>query len=296
MSIVAKKRRTWKRAPVKKVTNLIKENNKQRIEKVVVEGKSALMITYKNEMTLKNLTYLKKITEFLSSKALPFSKLISFDRSTHGYRGIWSYCEGKHKAVWSHNEYAAFGEFLGKMHLVTKNYKENSVYRLPLILRLREKYEELKSFIPSSFDNFPHLLEIVEKKWPLFLSTGLVHTDLFTNNVLFKHNEVSGILQNHNFQTDVLLYDLTPVAKSLYFSPCTDIKEKECAFFTAYNLYSPLAKEEILALPVLTSAKLLSTSLNMIENHLKEKSYNESQLNAAAISLIHAEKALLLNQ
>ena len=296
MSTILKIRRTWKRAPVKYLPSLLKENIDQKIEKTIHNGKSALSITYKKNITLKHLTFLKRSIHFLCDAGLPFSNLYSFDHTKEGYKGIWSFCEGKIKTDWSVIEFEAFGDFLGKMHTISRLYKESDLGKTPLILSLREKYEELKEFIPASFDMIPKVLEQIEDTWPIFLTTGLVHTDLFPSNILFKQNAISGILQNHNLQIDVLLYDLTNVIKLLYFTPCSDKDVKERAFIKAYTALTPLTTEEMHTLPVLTAAKFLHTALSLIEKHLCDSTYSEIHLNGAAISLIHAEKALLLFQ
>lgn len=134
METTFKKRRTWKRAPVKKPYNLIKENADQKIEKTIHDGKSALSITYKTSITLKNLTYIKSATHFLCQKTLPFSSLISFQHTKRGYKGIWTFKEGKIKPSWSVEEYRALGTFLGRMHLVARGYKESILYKSPIIL------------------------------------------------------------------------------------------------------------------------------------------------------------------
>ncbi|MCH9617402.1 MAG: Homoserine kinase [Chlamydiia bacterium] len=294
MNTISKKRRTWKRAPVKRIQTLVKENADQKIERVIHEEKTALLITYKKGISLKDLSFLKKATSFLTEKNLPFSSLLSFDHTKDGYRGTWSLCPGKVSSCWNTLQYKGLGEFLGKMHSITKHHTDNSLQKLPIILSLKDQYTFLKDSLGQSFESIPTLLEKIEKKWPLFLPTGLVHTDLFPNNILFKQNTVSGILQNHNLQMDILLYDLAAVIKTLYFSKTVDIEEKEKAFFKAYTSFCPLNKEEILAISTLTSAKLLQNTLSLIEKHLKSDTYKETYLNSAVISLIHAEKALHL--
>ncbi len=117
----AQERRTWKRAPVKRIQSLIKDGADQKIERITHLGKSALLITYKNSISLKDLTFLKKATHFLASKELPFSTLLSFDHTKEGYRGIWSYCSGKAAPTWKKDHYQGLGEFLGKMHIASKN-------------------------------------------------------------------------------------------------------------------------------------------------------------------------------
>ena len=292
MKTLSQKRRTWKRAPVKKIHSLIKENADQKIEKIFHEEKTALLITYKHGISLKDLTFLKKATTFLHEHDLPFSRLLSFDHKGKEFRGIWSFSPGKVSKNWSTDQYKGFGEFLGKMHKIAKKHQDTCLQKLPIILSLKEQYKSLKDVLPESFDSIPSLLDKLEQKWPLFLPTGLVHTDLFPGNILFKHNTVSGILQNHNLQIDVLLYDLASVIKTLYFTSTDNITEKETAFFKAYTSYHPLSKEEILSLSILTSAKLLQNTLSLVEKHFKETTYKETHLNSAAISLIYAEKAL----
>jgi len=294
MPISAKTRRTWKRALKKTPTLLLKENSDQKIEKTLYREKQALLITYKKDMTLKDLSFIKRSVDFLCDGDLPFSRLHSFDRTKEGYSAIWSFCEGKIKEKWSIKEFQQFGEFLGKMHLLSRMYEEPYLGKPPLLFSLREKYEELKESIPISFDLIPTLIKTIEEKWPIFLPTGLVHTDLFPTNILFKEDKISGILQNHQFQIDVLLYDLTYVIKALYLSSCTDKEEKSEAFFNAYTQHLPLSSQEFQSLSVLTAAKLLHTSLFLIEKHLYDVTYCQTHLNSAAISLIHAEKALLL--
>ncbi len=296
MSILSERRRTWKRAPVSIQKNLIKENFFQKIEKTIYEEKSALCITYKHGVNLQHLTFLKKATKFLVNAGLPFSYLASFNHTRQGFCGIWTFCEGKIVKEWGAQEYKAFGEFLGKMHTLSKDYKPAMMEKIPLILSLRENYESLKSYLPESFESMESILTIIEQKWPLFLPTGLIHTDLFPNNVLFRQNKVSGVLQNHNMQIDLLVYDLTAVVKSLYFSSTENIETKEMAFFDAYTAYYKMSAEELIALPILTSAKLLHTVLSLAQKHLTEPIYSDTHLNSAAIALVHAEKALHLYQ
>ncbi len=256
--------------------------------------KSALLITYKHSMTLGRLTFLKKATTYLHSKDLPFSTLLTFDHTKDGYRGIWSYCTGKSVPRWDVPHYKAMGSFLGKMHRAAIHYKEGSLQGLPIILSLKEDYARLKDSLPESFYPIANLIEAIEEKWPLFLSTGLVHTDLYPSNVLFRREKVSGIVQNHHMKIDILLYDLASIAKHLYFSEEKDQKEKEEAFFSSYTSLYPLSEEEILAIPVLTAAKLLQKTFHLMDKHLKDTAYKETYLNSAAIALIHAEKALHL--
>ncbi len=294
MDPILKQRRTWKRACVKKSATPLKENTDQKIQKIIYQGKSALSIIYKSQMHLKNLTFIKSATEFLEEKGLPFSRLIFFENTKNGYNSIWTLKEGKIKSNWTTLEYKAFGSFLGKMHLISKNYKESILYSPPVILSLKDEYENIKEFLPSCFDSIYPLLKKIEERWPLFLSTGIVHTDLFPKNILFDKGKVSGILQNHKMQIDVLLYDLTSIIKSIYFTNVENMKENEEAFFSSYCKYQNLDQSEFYAIPVLTAAKFLHTAIFLIKKHLSSVEFTHAHLNAAAISLIHAEKALHL--
>ena len=183
---IVKKRRTWKKAPIKKKYQSISENQDQLIEKIEKDGRTALAITYKKNIALKNFPFLKKATNFLSSQNIPVSQLLSYEHTKNGYRGIWTFCEGKVRNTWSVEDYNSFGIFLGNMHSVSRSYQENNIQRSPLIFKIRNEYEKIKYSIPSSFLHIEGLLDEIEKKWPIFLPTGLVHTDLFCNNILFQ--------------------------------------------------------------------------------------------------------------
>lgn len=294
MGCLLQNRRTWKRAIVKKPTHFIKENTDQIIERIAHNEKTALQITYKNNISLKDLSFLKKTTTYLGKENLPFSTLLSYDHTKTGYRGVWTLCEGRVKGNWTEKEYALFGTFLGKMHKAAGKYKEKTLLRPPIIFSLRERFELIKEYLPATFDTIEALLLTIEQKWPLYLPTGLVHTDLFPSNILFKQSGVSGILQNHNMQIDILLYDLTSVIKSLYFSNTDSLEKKEVAFFKNYTDICPLSEEEVRALPVLTAAKLLLNTITLLEKHFHTSEFKDMHLNSAAITLVHAENALLL--
>ena len=60
MVTLLKTRRTWKRATVKQSPSFFKENIDQKIEKTIFDGKTALAITYKKNINLKDITFLKR--------------------------------------------------------------------------------------------------------------------------------------------------------------------------------------------------------------------------------------------
>lgn len=291
---VLKKRRTWKRAPIKKSPIIVSDNKEQKIEKICHNGKFVLAITYKNSISLNHLSFLKKATLFLKKHNLPFSTLLSFDHSKLGYRGIWSLCQGNIERNWKIKHYHLFGDFLGRMHQCTIDYLPTSMIKPPIYFSIKEQYEKLYEYLPSSFDIMPNIISEIEKNWPVFLPTGLIHTDLYQNNILFSHNKVSGILQNHNMQIDLLQYDIASVVKSIHFTSNSNIKEKEEAFFQAYSSHITLTPSDFQSIGVLTSAKLLNNCLEQIKKHFKNSSYTDTYLNCAAISLVHSEKALSL--
>src|SRR5260370_1084963 len=61
-------------------------------------------------------------------------------------------------------------------------------------------------------------LELLETAWPRDLPTGVIHADLFPDNVFFRAGEVSGLIDFYFACTDFLAYDL-----SIFLNACCSL-------------------------------------------------------------------------
>lgn len=101
-------------------------------------------------------------------------------------------------------------------------------------------------------------LTLLERDWPSGLPTGLIHADLFPDNVFFLHDRaahaerVSGLIDFYFACTDFLAYDLAICLNAWCFEPDGSFNAtKARAMLNAYRRIRPLNADELAALPLL---------------------------------------------
>jgi homoserine kinase type II len=114
-------------------------------------------------------------------------------------------------------------------------------------------------------------LEHLQRSWPAGLPSGVIHADLFPDNVLFMDGEVSGLIDFYFACNDAFAYDLAVMlnAWSFEMDGTFDIA-KGNALLGAYHKHRDLSGAEIAALPVLAQGaalRFLLTRLYDLLNH-----------------------------
>ena len=85
------------------------------------------------------------------------------------------------------------------------------------------------------------------------LPSGVIHGDLFPDNVLFQGEHITGIIDFYFACTDLLAYDLAICLNSWCFEPDGHFNsDKSAAILANYQLVRPLSAQEQDALPILT--------------------------------------------
>jgi homoserine kinase type II len=151
------------------------------------------------------------------------------------------------------NHCQAIGELLGAMHKAGRDFtmKRKNAMSLPawnsLVHACAERADEVEKGL---FDFLDAELLYLEKNWPKYLPRGAVHADLFPDNVFFKGDEVSGVIDFYFSCTDSLAYDLMLTLNPWCFDWKGELdKEKSRALLETYHRTRPLTKNEIKALP-----------------------------------------------
>ena len=96
-------------------------------------------------------------------------------------------------------------------------------------------------------------LSVIERRWPADLPRGVVHADLFPDNVLMLGDTVSGLIDFYFACTDIFAYDVAVTHAAWCFSG--DGRRFEAhlsdALLRGYDSVRPLTSEERGALPLL---------------------------------------------
>ncbi|MSP95378.1 MAG: homoserine kinase [Alphaproteobacteria bacterium] len=114
-------------------------------------------------------------------------------------------------------------------------------------------------------------LAFLETSWPAPLPSGIVHADLFPDNVLFVDNKISGIIDFYFACNDSLAYDLAVTLNAWCFEPDGAFNlTKARALIGGYETKRKLEKAERAAFPVLcrgAALRFLLTRLYDLINH-----------------------------
>lgn len=95
-------------------------------------------------------------------------------------------------------------------------------------------------------------LILLERNWPRGLPEGVIHADLFPNNVFFLGGKLSGLIDFYFACNDALAYDLAICLNAWCFEPDGSFNiTKGQAMIAAYETVRPLGEDEVAALPVL---------------------------------------------
>jgi homoserine kinase type II len=89
-------------------------------------------------------------------------------------------------------------------------------------------------------------------KWPKGLPVGIVHADLFPDNVFFLGEQLSGIIDFYFACADFLVYDVAIALNAWCFEPDSSFNiTKARGMLNAYTKVRPLESAELAALPLL---------------------------------------------
>ena len=102
------------------------------------------------------------------------------------------------------------------------------------------------------------LVETVTTNWPDTLPRGIIHADLFPNNVMFVGDELTGVIDFYFACTDILAYDLAICLNSWCFEKDGSFNiTKSAAMIEGYCEVRPLSDDETQALPLLCTGSAI---------------------------------------
>jgi homoserine kinase type II len=150
---------------------------------------------------------------------------------------------------------AAVGQALAKLHLAGHDFPMTRVNALsvsgwrPLYDTAASRADTLQHGLRALLsDELDHL----EKSWPKRLPEGVIHADLFPDNVLFLGDKLSGLIDFYFACNDILAYDIAICLNAWCFEADHSFNvTKARAFLNAYGRERKLSEAEQDALPLL---------------------------------------------
>lgn len=114
-------------------------------------------------------------------------------------------------------------------------------------------------------------LAFLEAAWPKALPAGIIHADLFPDNVFFRDYELSGLIDFYFACTDFLAYDIAICLNAWCFEPDLSFNVTKARLLVArYRAVRPLAGPELAALPLLARGSALRFLLTRLYDWLHQ--------------------------
>ncbi|MDR7031623.1 homoserine kinase [Mesorhizobium sp. BE184] len=164
------------------------------------------------------------------------------------------------------------GRAMAQMHLAGQDFamrRDNALsvsgWR-PLWDKARDRAGEVEEGLAAEVESD---LAFLEANWPTELPSGVIHADLFPDNVFFLGKRLSGVIDFYFACTDLLAYDIAICLNAWCFEKDNAFNlTKGMALLGGYTAVRPLSAEEAKALPILARGSALRFLLTRLYDWL----------------------------
>ena len=274
---------------------ILKDYNIGHLKKLIgikkgIENTNYLLVTSKNKFILtiyekrvnsKELPFFMHLMKKLNAKKINCPKPILNKKRKFLFTvekklaSITSFVHGKEKKNHSLNESKIIGNNIAKLHLATKNiklYRKNNLslqswFALNNLIKKSKskKINRLCKWIDT-------ILQDLKKQWPSNLPSGIIHADLFHDNIFFLKKKFSGFIDLYFSCNDAYVYDLAICINAICFDSKFKFKvNKAKALLKGYQQIRKLTKKEILALPYLLRGAAIRFYLTRLYDQLNQQ-------------------------
>ncbi len=167
---------------------------------------------------------------------------------------------------------ARLGEAMAHMHLAGLDFHLGRANALsvedwrPLLDTSAARAEEVR---PGLAEDLEAELDDLESRWPAGLPSGVIHADLFPDNVFFRADRLSGIIDFYFACSDFFAYDLAICLNAWCFETDGSFNiTKARRMLTAYRKVRDFSADELDALPLLARGSAMRFLLTRLYDWL----------------------------
>jgi len=188
---------------------------------------------------------------------------------------IVSFVEGKDKFKLSLKNCYEIGKNIARFHKASKKiklYRKNSLSLKEwpkILIKIGNKSKIINSNLNSLMKN--SFLEM-KNKWPKDLPSGIIHADLFIDNIFFKKNKFSGYIDFYFACNDFLMYEIAICINALCFDKKNNKfifnKKKSTKLIKGYTKIRKFSDKEKKSLNILCKGAALRYLLTRTYDYL----------------------------
>ena len=170
---------------------------------IIVDGKKYILTIFEKRVKEQDLPFFCKLILLLNKSGFkcPRPLLNKNNNPISSFKNkkltILTFIDGKSKENLTASDCKLIGVETGKLHNLTSKYKIRRSNALSM-RSWRNMFENIKDNCSKIHKDLPLLIESnlkdIEKNWPVDLPSGIIHADLFKDNIIFNKNGVNGII------------------------------------------------------------------------------------------------------
>ena len=188
---------------------------------------------------------------------------------------VVSFLEGNSKKILDANDCYEVGIYTAKLHLITKDSPGKRENKLS-VNSWRKIYNKVKKDCSKIHASLPKIVEKnldeIEKSWPKNIPSGIIHADLFPDNIFFEGNKLSGIIDYYFSCYDFYAFEIAICLNALCFEGKNENLSfnvtKAKKFIDGYSSIRKLTEEEKKSLKVLCQGAAIRFLLTRVFDYL----------------------------
>ena len=234
-----------------------------------IETKSAkyILTIYEKRVTKTDLPFFLNLMGHLNSNQFPCPKPIFnikgklLNSIQDKPAALFSFLNGssvKNPSI--HHCYQA-GSYLSIIHKKSSSFSMKRKNKLSaegwkeLFLKLDNR---INSIDRDLFSIITEEFKYISNNWPENLPSGIIHADLFPDNVFFEDNDISGVIDFYFACNDFLAYDIAIAINAWCFNDNNNLEiHKSAALLNGYQQFRSLDKIEKQKFPILVRGAAL---------------------------------------
>jgi len=188
---------------------------------------------------------------------------------------VVSFLEGASKKNLSPDNCYEVGIYTAKLHMITKNLNIKRTNRLSVNswrLIYRKIQRDCSKIYPDLTKIIERNLEVIEDKWPKNIPRGIIHADLFPDNIFFKGSKLTGIIDFYFSCYDFYALEIAICLNALCFEGKNENLSfnvtKAKKFIDGYSSIRKLTEEEKESLKILCHGAAMRFLLTRVFDYL----------------------------
>ena len=234
---------------------------------LVTKNKKFILTLYESRVSFKDLPFFINLLVALNDKKIECPNPIKMRNGNYTellnnkHAAIFSFLPGKSTVAIKNEHCFLVGQTLANIHLKTIDlslYRENT-----LSLKYWSDLLNLINATPKDTDNKLHMdisneYDFLMNNWPSDLPSGIIHGDLFPDNIFFQNNKLTGVIDFYFACNEFYIFDIAICINAWCFESDYSFNiTKASHLLQGYRSLKNLTQDEIRFLPIMCRGSAL---------------------------------------